>query len=138
MMAETDTVPLPHERTYRDLDAWSHAMTLAEETLRTTRPWRASDQFSIGLQLRRAAISIPSNIAEGYSRRSPAAARNHVAIALGSHGEFETQLELARRCALVDEATHLRLSTQCALVGKLLSGLYRSAVKSAEGSTRRS
>ena len=131
-MAETNTSRQPRDRTYRDLEAWSRAMTLAEETVQATRHWRAVDQFSLGLQLRRAAISIPSNIAEGQTRRSAPAARYHTAIALGSHGEYETQLELAMRCGLVDAQTFARLSSQCTTVGKLLSGLYRAALRSVE------
>ena len=129
-MAETTTSHRALARTYRDLDAWTTAMTLAESTLMATRMWRAADQFSLGLQMRRSAISIASNIAEGYSRRSPAAARNHVAIALGSHGEYETQLELARRCGLLSDTTAQDLHRQCASVGRLLSGLHRAATRS--------
>ena len=136
-MAETTISHGTPARTYRDLDAWTTAMTLAESTLMATRSWRAADQFSLGLQIRRSAISIASNIAEGYSRRSPAAARNHIAIALGSHGEYETQLELARRCGLLDEGTARELWLQCSSVGRLLSGLHRAAAKSVAMDDRR-
>lgn len=128
-MAETATPHGAPARTYRNLDAWTTAMTLAESTLTATRMWRAVDQFSLGVQMRRSAISIASNIAEGYSRRSPAAARYHVAIALGSHGEYETQLELARRCGLLNDATARELFRQCSSVGRLLSGLHRAATR---------
>ena len=117
-------------RTYRDLDAWATSMTLAEATLRATRGWAAADQFSLGLQMRRSAISIASNIAEGYSRRSAAAARYYVTIALGSHGEYETQLELARRAGLLNPETADQLSRHCDSVGRLLSGLHRAAIRS--------
>ena len=133
-MAETHNARQRPDRTFRNLDCWVLSMELAEDTVRITRGWRAQDQFSLGLQLRRAAISIPSNIAEGYSRRSPAAARYHTAIALGSHGEYETQLELAKRCDLIDPDSFDRLSAECSKVGKLLSGLYRSAVRNVQRS----
>jgi len=132
IMAETDNRRAARTRTFRDLDAWRASMTLAEITLNATRDWRTADQFSLGLQMRRSAISIASNVAEGYSRRSPAAARNHVAIALGSHGEYETQLELARRCQLLDNTTAQRLCSACDTVGRLLSGLYRAAQRAGE------
>jgi four helix bundle protein len=101
-------------------------MDLAEKIHRATRSFASEDLFTLGTQLRRAANSIPANVAEGFSRRSRGAYRAHVAIALGSQAEVETQLELCRRLLLVSQSLFRELQSLTEEVGRLLFGLWRS------------
>ena len=85
-----------------------------------------SELYGLTSQLRRAAVSIPSNIAEGHCRRSTRAYANHVSIALGSHGELATCIDLCARLGFVKQAEVARLLTASNSVGRLLNGLYNS------------
>jgi four helix bundle protein len=76
--------------TYRDLEAWQFGMTLVERCYAETKGFPVDERYGLTAQLRRAAISIPSNVAEGACRRTTNAYINHVSIALGSHAELET------------------------------------------------
>ncbi len=110
--------------TYRELEAWKRGMALAELCYRVTSAFPRSEIYGITAQIRRAAVSIPANVAEGYCRRSIRAYVNHVGIALGSHGELETLLELAVRLRFLTDSQPA--TSTCAEVGRLLSGLHRS------------
>ena len=112
--------------TFRDLVAWQKAMDLAEEVHRAVRTLAAEDRWTLGKQLVRASASVPSNIAEGFSRRSRPTYRRHVAIALGSQAEVQTQVELARRLELISDKASGRLLELADQVGRLLYGLWRS------------
>ena len=81
---------------FRDLDAWQAAMELVVVTYALAGRLPALERFEMGSQMRRASVSIPSNIAEGHARRG-GAYRNHVLIALGSVAELHTLLDVARR-----------------------------------------
>ena len=83
--------------TYRDLEAWQRGMDLVECCYRISADFPKAELYGLTSQIRRAAVSIPSNVAEGRCRKSTAVFANHVDIALGSHGELETCLELAER-----------------------------------------
>jgi len=101
-------------------------MDLVEQCYKVTRSFPADERFGLTSQLRRAACSIPSNVAEGHCRRSTAVYANHVSIALGSHGELETSLDIACRLGMLSKAEKLALDLATASVGRLLSGLHRS------------
>lgn len=73
--------------------------------------------------MRRAAVSIPSNIGEGARRKRKRPNINHLEIALGSQGEMEVQLELSLRLGMCDIETHRRLAMRAARVGRMLNGL---------------
>src|SRR5712691_6608676 len=111
---------------YRDLDAWKLAMDLVEDFYRVTRAFPREEQYGLTSQIRRAAVSIPSNVAEGHCRRTTKVYANHVSIALGSHGELETCLELACRLGFLMRAENQELLTTSDAVGRLLNGLYNS------------
>lgn len=112
--------------TFRHLDVWKQGMELVEEIYRSTRTFPSSEQYGVTSQVRRAALSIPCNVAEGHCRRSTKAFMNHVSIALGSHGELETVLDVSLRLAYLNRDEHKRLSALAASVGRLLNGLYNS------------
>jgi len=122
--------------TFRHLDVWKQGMGLVEQIYRSTQPFPRSEQYGITNQIRRATLSIPCNIAEGHCRRSTKAFMNHVSIALGSHGELETLLEVSCRLGFLGPDEHRRLSTLAATVGRLLNGLYNSLERTASGGER--
>src|SRR3954468_20628948 len=111
---------------YRELETWQEAMMFVEECYRARVLFPADERYSLTSQLRRAAVSVPSNVAEGYCRRSDKAFAHHVSIALGSHAEVETCIELAGRLGFITVAQREPLERRAATVGRLLSGLHRS------------
>jgi four helix bundle protein len=118
--------------TFHDLIVWQKGMDLVELIYNATDRFPPKDLYGIGAQIRKAAVSIPSNVAEGFARRSRRTYRRHVAISLGSQAEVQTQLEICRRLSLLSEGTVRRLLALASEVGRLLNGLWRSlAVKTA-------
>jgi len=116
----------PVIRSYRDLEVWQKAIELAVENHRLCRRLPAHERSGLTLQMRRAAISISSNIAEGHSSWKRRRFANHVTIALGSLAELETRMILAHRfgdLARDDAATFWLLAER---VGRLMSGLRKS------------
>lgn len=117
--------PMPIQ-TYRDLEVWQQAMTLVERCYGETRRFPPDERFGLTSQLRRAAISIPSNIAEGASRLTTNAYIHHLGIARGSLSELETCTEISLRLSYMSERQASALMEQCGTVGRLLNGLLRS------------
>jgi four helix bundle protein len=115
-------------RSYRDLDAWKLSMKLAEGCYRFTERFPKSEVFGLAAHIRKSAVSIPSNVAEGHSRRSRVAFANFVGIAMGSQAELETQIELARRLDMGQEEDAVRLLEAAADVGRVLHGLRLALV----------
>jgi four helix bundle protein len=113
-------------RSYKDLDVWQVAMTLAEACYRLTARFPRDEAFGITSQMRRAAVSIASNIAEGYGRESTASYVQFLRIAQGSLKELETLVMLAKRVELLSEAQSAQLLTDCERVSKMLRNLIRS------------
>jgi four helix bundle protein len=107
-------------RSFRDLLTWQRAMELAEACYQVATSLPGDDRFGLAQQIRRAAVSIAANIAEGHNGRTRQVFLNHLAIALGSQAELETLLELAARLLEVDVTQALSLTAE---VGKLLHGL---------------
>src|SRR6185503_11185826 len=85
------------EGSFRNLKVWQVAMTLVEDVYRVTSTFPPQERFGLTSQLRRAAVSVPSNIGEGRRRKRQKVLGNHLDIALGSQGELEVQLEIAKR-----------------------------------------
>jgi four helix bundle protein len=94
---------------YRDLLVWQRAMDLAVDCYRTTASCPRSELYGLTSEIRRAAVSIPSNVAEGRCRRTTKAYMNHVSIGLGSSGELATCITLSECLNLVTHTTALRL-----------------------------
>jgi four helix bundle protein len=119
-------------RSYKDLIAWQKAMQLVTDVCRETAGFPRDELFGITSQLRRAAVSIPSNIAEGQGRLSEKEFRHFLGQARGSLMEVETQLQIAENLGYVKkEATH-KLLQDCAEVGRILNGLLASVSRQAE------
>ena len=113
---------------FRDLIAWQKAMDLADAVYDATEDFPPRERFGLAHQMRKAAVSIPSNIAEGHRRRSPSYV-HFLEIALGSHGELDTQCELATRRKFLSERDRGRLSDLLLEVGRLTHGLLRSVTR---------
>jgi four helix bundle protein len=111
---------------FRDLEVWQVAMELAVLIYRMTDTFRHSERYGLTAQIRRSAVSIPANIAEGHNRRVLRPFRNHVGIALGSQGELDTLVELAVRLQFATQGDALPSIQLIGRVGQMLSGLFRS------------
>jgi four helix bundle protein len=101
-------------------------MNLAETCYRTTRQFPKEELYGLTSQIRRSAVSIPANIAEGYGRKNRKEYLQFLYISQGSLRELETHLLLSLRVDLVSKSAITPLLDQCDLVGKLLHGLIRS------------
>jgi four helix bundle protein len=117
---------MPSTNSFRDLDVWREAMTLVEKTYQLSRAFPNDERFGLTAQLRRAAVSVPSNIGEGARRKRRKAYLNHLDIALGSQGEVDVQLEIARRLAYCGIAEYQRVAGRVDRVGRMLNGLIAS------------
>lgn len=119
-------------RSYRDLVVWQKAMDFVAEVYRLTRSFPKEELYGITSQLRRAAVSIPSNIAEGQGRQTTGEFRQFLGHARGSILETETQILLSERLEYLDHETADGLLKQASEVGRILNGLLTSL----EGSHR--
>ncbi len=108
---------------YKDLSVWNKAMELTIEVYKITSKLPKYEQFALADQLRRASVSVPSNIAEGQKRGGVKEVVHFSSIALGSLAEVETQLILAHRIYGIDTTYQLQLASE---VGRMLSGLART------------
>lgn len=113
-------------KSYRDLEVWQKAMRLAEVCYKATEEFPKREIFGLSSQLRRAAVSIPSNIAEGNSRNSRPAYLNHLSIALGSQSEVETQVELASILNMIPPDRAREILALAGQVGRMLHALIAS------------
>ena len=111
---------------YRDLIAWNKAFELALAIYRDTSRFPVEERYGITFQIRKAGISIPSNIAEGEGRRSRTEFRRYLSIALGSLKEFETQISLSDALGYFQQKQTAKLMRMSAEVGRLINGLSRS------------
>ena len=111
---------------YRDLIAWQKAIDFAEAVHRTTRGFPRDEIFGLTSQVRRAVVSIPSNIAEGQGRGSTNEFVHFLNIATGSLQEAETQLILAHRFEYLAQAKLDRLLEMADEIGRVNNGLIRS------------
>jgi four helix bundle protein len=110
-------------RHFRDLLVWQKAMGLARAIYKETETLPQKEIFGLQSQLRRAAVSVPSNIAEGHGRLDDGYFRQFLATSRGSLFELETQLELAAGLKFLDEAKAARLIEQCEEVARMINGL---------------
>lgn len=92
---------------YKKLKIWDKAMEVSEETYLVTSALPVSEKFGLASQMKRAAVSIPSNIAEGAGRDGINEFRQFIRYAIGSLYELETQLELGKRIGIIKESTKL-------------------------------
>jgi four helix bundle protein len=113
-------------RNYTDLIAWQKAMALAEFVYKTTSRMPREELYGLTSQMRRAAVSIPSNIAEGEGRRKDGQLLHSLLVSYGSLRELETQVLLSDRLNFVGSDDARALLEQCEEVGRLLNGLMKT------------
>jgi four helix bundle protein len=113
-------------RGYQELIAWQKSMDLVEAVYRVSSDLPPEERFGLMAQLRRAAVSIPSNVAEGHGRSSPRDFGRFLEIALGSLAEVETQLMLTTRLRFLPEARIEPVLSQAAEAGRVINGLWKS------------
>jgi four helix bundle protein len=110
-------------RKYRDLQVWHKAMDLAEACYRSATQFPKYEQYGLSDQLRRAASSIPANIAEGRARSYAKEFRQFLSIALGSLAELETHIQLSARLRYLPDDQASALLERTEEVGKMLGSL---------------
>ena len=108
---------------YKNLVVWQKAMDLVLEVYRISKSFPSSERYSLTDQLRRAVVSIPSNIAEGCSRRTGKEFAQFLYVARGSNAEVETQLEIACRLGYLQYSDAQIAFDLCAEIGKMSAKL---------------
>jgi four helix bundle protein len=114
------------QKSYSELIAWQKAMDLAVSIYRQTERFPKEELYGLQSQMRRAGISIPSNVAEGQARWSRKPFLLHLSIAYGSLCELETQILLASRLGYFNNYQQNELLDRCSEVNRLLNGLAKS------------
>ena len=112
----------PHKK----LNAWTDAVDLAQQIYRVTGSFPANEQFGLTSQIRRAAVSIPSNIAEGAARQTKKEFIQFLYIAKGSLSEVDTQMEIAKGLQYLSQSDWATLNGKLERIDRMLSGLIRS------------
>lgn len=110
---------------YKNLQVWKQAMSLNTELYKITKDFPREEIFGIVSQMRRAAVSIPSNIAEGYGRSTNSELIHFLYIALGSSNELDTQIEISRNLFYIGEEDYRRLS----IMNNEINAKLRSLIK---------
>lgn len=112
-------------KSFRDLQVWQKGVQLASLVYQTSRALPKDEQFGLISQMRRAAVSVPSNIAEGYGRRSRADYVRFLNMAMGSLFELQTQTEIAANLGYFHDAESEPLFTDAREIERMLSALIR-------------
>lgn|SRR5579859_752179 len=111
---------------YRDLIVWKKAIDLVIAVYRCTETFPKQETYGLVSQLRRAAVSVPSNVAEGHGRVSTGEFRQFLGHALGSLVEIETQIEIAGRLSYIGSDASREILRRTDEIGRMLNGLMRS------------
>ncbi len=112
-------------KTHKDLDVWKLSVDLVTFIYHVTAKFPKEEIFGLSNQIRRASVSIPSNIAEGAARHSSKEFIQFLYIALGSQQEVDTQLLIAYKLQFITEDQYLELKLKIETIGKLLNGLIK-------------
>ena len=112
----------PHKK----LKAWQLAMDIAVDIYKTSENFPSDEKFGLISQMRRSAVSVPSNVAEGAGRQTQKEFNNFLHIAQGSLSELDTQLELAKRLDYIDQTNWKALDDKLIEEDKVLTGLIKS------------
>jgi four helix bundle protein len=127
------------EKPHKKLDVWQAGMKATEMVYKLTAKFPDEEKFGLVSQMRRAAISIPCNIAEGAARQGKKEFRNFLSMAQGSLSELDTQLEIAVLLGYLSTESVSEIDAQLLRIDKMLSGLIRSLTKRTKnGEVRRS
>jgi four helix bundle protein len=113
-------------KTHRDLEVWQAAIDLARDVYETTRRYPDDERYGLVSQMRRCAVSIPSNIAEGAARQGKKELLQFLYVALGSLSELDTQIEISKATGIADARELERLQHAVTRVKMMTNGLIRS------------
>ena len=113
-------------KSYRDLEVWKRSIDWAERIYHVSRSWPPEERYGLTSQLRRAAVSVAANIAEGAARTGTGEFLQFLSVASGSLAEVETFLVLAGRLGYLAEADRAALEAEAEEIGRMLGGLKRS------------
>lgn len=120
-------------KSYKELIVWQKSMELATNIFKVTKTFPKTEQYGLVNQMRRAAFSIPSNIAEGFCRGSKAEFRQFLQIAFGSGAELETQLTIAKNTKMLDGKTFIetigKLDEIMRMLNKMISNIRNQQTK---------
>ncbi len=114
------------DKPHKKLDAWKLSMELSQAIYRLTADFPSEEKFGLVSQMRRAAVSVPSNIAEGAARSSNKEFRNFLSIARSSLSELDTQLDLSLALGFVGPNSRQEVDSTLIRIDKMLYALYRS------------
>jgi len=117
------------EKPHKKLDVWQAAMNATKVVYELTKPFPEEEKFGLVSQMRRAAVSIPCNIAEGAARQGRREFRNFVSMAQGSLSELDTQLELSVLLEYLSKEKIEEIEGHLLRIDRMLSGLIRSLTK---------
>ncbi len=112
-------------KNHKDLEVWKEAVGLSVACYELTKGFPREEQFGLASQMRRAAVSIASNIAEGAARASSKEFVQFLYISLGSASELDTQIEIAKRIGLGTLPELDKLQSQVNMISRMLQGLIR-------------
>jgi four helix bundle protein len=116
-------------KNYQELVVWQRAMDLVEDVYRLSKQFPREELYALTSQIRRAVVSVPSNIAEGQGRRTTLDFLRHLSIAYGSLREVETQILIAQRLKYITKAHGEVGMDRAGEVGRLLNGLMSALEK---------
>jgi len=112
-------------KSYNDLDIWKRSIKLVEDIYRLTKSFPKEELYGLTSQMRRAAVSIPSNIAEGFTRLHDKEYKQFLYIALGSCSELSTQIIIASRLKYLDDNTSNSLLNDLEIISKMTMNLIK-------------
>lgn len=114
-----------HAAHYRELEIWKESMDLCEEIYKLTEAFPRKEQFGITAQMRRASISIPSNIAEGFVRKHPKEFKHFLSISISSLAELDTQIALCHRFGYLETSKLPSLIERTDRLGRKMTRMYQ-------------
>lgn len=115
----------PHMRPHEKLEVWETSVDLVVDVYRETDTFPKEEKFGLTSQIRRAAVSVPANIAEGAARHSSKEFAHFLSNAQGSASELSTELLIARRLGYLREESHTAMQNKLDSVGRMIVGLAR-------------
>ena len=123
-------------KTYRDLDIWNLGLELVKQIYKLTEDFPRQELYGLASQMRRSAISIPSNIAEGFRRQHNREYKQFLYISLGSCAELETQITIAKELNYIPNEKEAALLEKLDHLSRMMSNLLKRITQSTEQDTR--
>ncbi|MGB2728789.1 MAG: four helix bundle protein [Halobacteriota archaeon] len=111
-------------KSFKELKVWQKGIELVEMVYKSTATFPEEEKYGLSAQMRRAAVSIPSNIAEGHLRKTAKDFKQFIAIARGSCAELETQIIISYKLGFIQEDNFSNLSSKIDELSKMLSSFY--------------